>query len=90
MIGPIVDPTWIIRLPSGQWLDMTVRTTNCTAPWDREHRCELIWGAEPFFTLNKSGGLTCEQPGNPGQTGLGSIVGANWHGFLRNGNFYQV
>ena len=86
------DKHLFIRLPNGRWLDMTRRTPNCIAPWDKEHRCELIWGEAPFFTMNKSGGLTCGMPGKPDEVGLGSIVCTDpyWHGFLRNGNFYQI
>lgn len=78
-------PHLIVVAPNGRRWDVDHRAYNCGAPKDNEHRCWLRWGDAPFFTINKSGGLTCD-------AGAGSILFSyptRWHGFLRNGNWYE-
>lgn len=72
-----------VQLPTGNWWDIDSRGANCSAPWDKNHRCWVKQGDLPFITINKDG-YTCDAGG-------GSVLtrNPNWHGFLRNGNFYE-
>lgn len=65
-------------------------TETCSNPGDGEHKwtkgayvdgrphaCWVRHGEPPLVTVDKNG-VTCN-------AGAGSIIGGNWHGFLRNG-----
>lgn len=72
----------IVEVPDGDLWDVDHRAINCSAPWDREHRCWVRHGELPFITINKNG-YTCD-------VGGGSVLTVKkWHGFLRNGNWYH-
>jgi hypothetical protein len=62
----------------GQW-NIDSRASNCTMPYDYEHRCWIRHGEPPVITVDKNG-LTCE-------AGAGSIQCGKYHGFLRDGEF---
>jgi hypothetical protein len=73
-----------IILPNGTAWDVDSRAVNCSAKWDKNHRCWVRFGEAPFWTIKKEG-YTCDAGG-------GSVLVRHptlWHGFLRNGNFYE-
>jgi hypothetical protein len=70
-------PHLYVVLPGGHEWDVMSRASNCTMPNDRLHRCWVLEGAEPNFSVGKSG-RTCG-------AGAGSIMAGGYHGFLRNG-----
>lgn len=73
-----------VKLPNGSWWDIDSRAANCSAPWDKFHRCWVRYGSAPFFTVKKEN-YTCDAGG-------GSVLMRSptfWHGFLRNGNFIE-
>ncbi len=53
------------------------RASNCSMPYDYEHRCWVRTGEPPNVTAGKDG-PTCS-------AGAGSIQAHEWHGFLLNG-----
>jgi hypothetical protein len=76
-LGPVLCAV----LPNGwEWV-IDSRASNCGSPDDRLHRCWCRHGEPPNITVDKNG-LTCS-------AGAGSIMGGDWHGFLRNGEFVQ-
>lgn len=84
----------MVRLPTGVWWDIDTRAKNCSAKHDYHHRCWIRWGELPFITVNKDSKSVV---GDYGQletcdAGAGSIFmryPTPWHGFLRNGSFYE-
>ena len=67
------------KVPGGCHWALDSRASNCDMPNDNEHRCWIRHGTPPLITVDKNG-HTCGAGG-------GSIQTANWHGFLRNGEF---
>lgn len=63
--------------PGGLW-NVDSRASNCTMPYDYEHRCWVRHGDVPVITVDKAG-LTCS-------AGAGSIQCGTYHGFLQNGH----
>jgi hypothetical protein len=66
-------PHLIVMTPGGQW-NIDSRASNCTLPYDYEHRCWVRHGEPPNITVDKQG-LTCT-------AGAGSIQCGDYHGFL--------
>ncbi len=71
------SPHLYVVLPGGHEWDVMSRASNCTKKEDRLHRCWVLEGSAPNFSVSKNG-LTCS-------AGAGSIMAGNYHGFLRNG-----
>ena len=67
----------MVVLPNGHTWDIDGRASNCDMKDERTHRCWVRHGEPPNITVDK-GGHTCH-------AGAGSIIGGEWHGFLRNG-----
>lgn len=65
-----------VQTPGGSWC-IDSRASNCTLPYDYEHRCWVRHGDPPVVTVDKHG-LTCS-------AGAGSIQCGSYHGFLQNG-----
>lgn len=65
-----------VQCPGGSW-NIDSRASNCTMPYDYEHRCWIWHGDPPVITVDKNG-VTC-------QAGAGSILVGQYHGFLRGG-----
>lgn len=70
-------PHLIVICPNGGTWNVDSRASNCTMPYDYEHRCWIRHGIPPNVTVDKNGN-TC-------QAGAGSIKCGDYHGFLRNG-----
>ena len=70
-------PHLVVILPNGQPWNIDSRASNCTLPYDYEHRCWVRHGEPPNITVDKNG-LTCA-------AGAGSIMAGDYHGFLQNG-----
>lgn len=72
----------VIVCPDGRQWSIDSRATNCTLPYDSEHRCWLRTGEPPRVTVGKSapGQRTCGAGG-------GSIDTGSYHGFLVDGRF---
>lgn len=78
------EPSWLfcsgpvlcVMTPGGIWR-IDCRASNCTLPYDYEHRCWVRHGEPPNITVDKAG-LTCA-------AGAGSIQVGSYHGFLRDG-----
>lgn len=72
-------------LPNGHYWDIDSRSSNCTRPDDKTHRCWVRHGdpekGEPVH-VDKNG-ETC-------QAGAGSILAGDYHGFLHHGHFTQA
>jgi hypothetical protein len=69
-----------VRLPNGvTWL-VDSRASNCTMPDDDTHHCWVRVGNPRLanVTVGKTGGPTCD-------AGAGSILGGDFHGWLRDG-----
>lgn len=69
------DALWV-QTPGGSWC-IDSRASNCTMPYDYDHRCWIRHGEPPNVTVDKNG-KTCA-------AGAGSIQCGNYHGFLQNG-----
>lgn len=65
-----------VMTPGGPW-NIDSRASNCTMPFDYEHRCWVRRGEPPNVHVDKDGN-TC-------QAGAGSIGMTNYHGFLHDG-----
>lgn len=65
-----------VMTPGGEW-NIDSRASNCTLPYDYEHRCWVRHGEPPNITVDKNG-RTCA-------AGAGSIQCGTYHGFLRAG-----
>lgn len=70
-------PNLHVILPNRQPWNIDSRASNCTMPYDYTHRCWVRHGEPPNVTVDKNG-LTCA-------AGAGSIMAADYHGFLQNG-----
>jgi hypothetical protein len=71
----------IAILPNGYSWHIDSRASNCTKPDDKLHRCWVRHGGPKTGHIDVGkNGLTCS-------AGAGSIIGGNWHGFLRNDQF---
>ena len=70
-------PQLVVILPNRQPWNIDSRASNCTMPYDYEHRCWVRHGEPPNVTVDKNG-LTCA-------AGAGSIQSGDYHGFLQNG-----
>lgn len=70
--GPVLS----VMTPGGVWR-IDSRASNCTMPYDYEHRCWVRHGTPPLVTVDKDGN-TCA-------AGAGSIQCGDYHGFLRDG-----
>lgn len=66
-----------VQTPGGVWC-IDSRASNCTMPYDYEHRCWIRHGEPPDVTVDKAG-TTCS-------AGAGSIQCGDYHGFLQNGS----
>lgn len=69
-------PALWVQTPGGGWC-IDSRASNCTMPYDYDHRCWVRHGEPPAITVDKAG-VTC-------QAGAGSIQCGSYHGFLRDG-----
>lgn len=70
---------YLCVLPDGHVWNIDSRSSNCSSPADTQHRCWLRHGQAPEFSVDKTGGQTCN-------AGAGSIQSPKgWHGFLTNG-----
>lgn len=69
-------PHLCVQTPGGSW-NIDSRASNCTLPYDYNHRCWIRHGEPPQITVDKSG-VTCS-------AGAGSIACGSYHGFLQNG-----
>ena len=67
-------PCLCVMTPGGIWR-VDSRASNCTLPYDYDHRCWVRHGEPPNVTVDKSGGPTCA-------AGAGSIQCGTYHGFL--------
>lgn len=70
------SPTLHVITPGGLW-NIDSRASNCTMPYDYDHRCWVRHGQPPMITVDKQG-VTCTAGG-------GSIQCGDFHGFLRDG-----
>lgn len=69
-----------IVLPNNLIWTVDMRSSNCTKPKDRLHRCWIRHGDPEKDKIHvDKNGLTCET------SGAGSIKGGNYHGFLHHG-----
>lgn len=66
-----------VMTPGGVWV-IDSRASNCTMPYDYNHRCWVRHGEPPEITVDKAG-TTCA-------AGAGSIQCGSYHGFLQNGS----
>ena len=73
--------TLFVETPGGTWT-VDSQASNCTKPNDKEHRCWCRHGDAPNITVNKIGN-TCF-------AGAGSILMANFHGFLIDGELVEI
>lgn len=71
-------PCLCVQTPGGTW-NIDSRASNCTMPYDYEHRCWIRHGEPPNITVDKAG-KTCSAGG-------GSIQCGSYHGFLQYGRF---
>lgn len=69
-------PALWVQTPGGAWC-IDSRASNCTMPYDYNHRCWVRHGEPPLVTVDKNG-PTCA-------AGAGSIAVGSYHGFLQNG-----
>jgi hypothetical protein len=76
-------PHLMVRLPNGSDWNIDSRASNCTMPNDRTHRCWVRHG-DP-----EQGIMHVDKNGHTCQAGAGSIMMANWHGFLHNSDLYE-
>jgi hypothetical protein len=67
----------VVVCPNGYTWDIDSRASNCTMPYDYNHRCWVRHGDPPKITVDKNG-VTCA-------AGAGSILAGDYHGFLQNG-----
>lgn len=73
----VEGPQLTVVCPNGAEWTIDSRASNCTLPYDYEHRCWVRHGDPPNVTVDKNG-LTCAAGG-------GSIQAGDYHGFLQNG-----
>jgi len=72
-----------IVLPGRGWWYTESRASNCTKPNDDQHRCWCRHGTFGETVHVDKNGDTC-------QAGGGSIIWGSFHGFLHNGELYDV
>lgn len=91
-IGAMWDATWfpaefgkgadgialIVKTPGGSW-HVDGRSSDCTKPDDKTHRCWVRHG-DP-----RTGSVHVDKNGDTCQAGAGSIQIGSYHGFLTNG-----
>ena len=70
-------PQLTVVCPNGHEWNIDSRASNCTMPYDYEHRCWVRHGEPPDIHVDKQG-HTCA-------AGAGSIQAADYHGFLHHG-----
>lgn len=71
----------MVMCPGGHEWMIDSKASNCTMKDDWTHRCWVRHGEPPNITVDKNG-ITCA-------AGAGSILTANWHGFLRAGELVE-
>ena len=77
-----------VILPNGAGWAIDSRSSNCTRPTDKIHRCWVRHGTPPNITVDKNGD-TCQAGGGSIMVSKVKDCGKGYHGFLRNGELVE-